>query len=176
MEWRRANAERLKAYNRAWGKGNPQKKRAHDRRYREKNQAQDPQGYRQRKRAQDQRYRERKRARLCDPPPEATAAQPALPPARVPAAPAQAHERREMDQEHNARSRALSNAVARESGIAQVAAGTALGSVAKQRAAAHRRRARIEGRHYDDAVSSGEHGRYWAWTPSWWRDGRLVPH
>jgi hypothetical protein len=83
--------------------------------------------------------------------------------------------RREIDQEHNARSRALSDAVALESRIAQVAAGTDLGSAAKQRAAVHRRRARIEDRHYDDAVSSGEHERYWAWTPSWWRDGRLVP-
>jgi hypothetical protein len=39
---------------------NPEKKRAHDRRYSEKKRAKDPRGYRERKRAQDRRYRERK--------------------------------------------------------------------------------------------------------------------
>lgn len=36
MEWHKANAERLKEYNRAWGQVNREKKRAQDRRYREK--------------------------------------------------------------------------------------------------------------------------------------------
>jgi NAD-dependent SIR2 family protein deacetylase len=35
-EWRTAKAERLKAYHRAWSRTNPEKKRAHDRRYRQK--------------------------------------------------------------------------------------------------------------------------------------------
>jgi NAD-dependent SIR2 family protein deacetylase len=46
-EWRKSNAERLKAYHRAWNRANPEKKRAHDRRYRERQQVEDPQGYRE---------------------------------------------------------------------------------------------------------------------------------
>jgi hypothetical protein len=59
MEWRKANAERLKAYNGAWKRAHPEKKRAHDRRYREKKRG-DPE-YRERRRAQGRLYRGRKR-------------------------------------------------------------------------------------------------------------------
>jgi hypothetical protein len=52
--------KRLKEYHLAWNRANRAKKRAHDRRYREKKRAKDPQGYRERKRVQDRRYRERK--------------------------------------------------------------------------------------------------------------------
>jgi hypothetical protein len=61
-EWREANAERLTAYHRTWNRANPAKKRAHDRRYREKKLAEDAEQYRQRKRVQQRRYQERNRA------------------------------------------------------------------------------------------------------------------
>jgi hypothetical protein len=41
--------------------GESRKKRAHDRRYRERKLSQDPEQYRQRKRAEDRRYRARRR-------------------------------------------------------------------------------------------------------------------
>jgi hypothetical protein len=88
--WQEENAEHLADYHRRWQQVNRDKKRAQDRRYRERvrldpeyperrraqdrryreERAQDPQ-YRERRRAQARRYRERKRARLSDAPPEA---------------------------------------------------------------------------------------------------------
>ena len=69
--WQQENAEHLADYNRRWQQANPEKKRAQDRRYRERKR-QDPE-YRERwranarrrdreRRAQDPDYRERKRA------------------------------------------------------------------------------------------------------------------
>jgi hypothetical protein len=70
----------LADYHRRWQQANRDKKRAQDRRYRERKR-QDP-DYWERRRARDRLYRARKRARLSDTPPEAskaeTRARPAL--------------------------------------------------------------------------------------------------
>jgi hypothetical protein len=71
MEWRKANAERLKQYNNRWRQANRDKARAQDHRYRERKR-QEPE-YRERRRAnarrrdrerpaQDPAYLERRRA------------------------------------------------------------------------------------------------------------------
>jgi hypothetical protein len=91
MEWRKANAERLKEYNNRWRQSNRDKTRAWDRRYRERvrqdpdhrerrranarrrdreRRAQDP-DYLERRRANNRRYRERRRARISEASPEA---------------------------------------------------------------------------------------------------------
>jgi hypothetical protein len=67
--WHQENAEHLADYHRRWQQANPEKKRAQDRRYRERKRD-DPE-YRERRRANDRRYRKRKRARLADAPSEA---------------------------------------------------------------------------------------------------------
>jgi hypothetical protein len=82
--------------------------------------------------------------------------------------------RRDVDHEHNTRSRVLADAVAHQSRIAQIAAGTDEGAAARRRAAVLSRRARTEDGRYYDAVTSGDHERYFAWHPAWWRDGRLL--
>jgi hypothetical protein len=67
--WRQENAEYLADYHRRWQEANRDKKRAQDRRYRErKRQVPD---YWKRRRARDRRYRARRRAQLSDTPPEA---------------------------------------------------------------------------------------------------------
>jgi hypothetical protein len=60
-EWRESKRRAPQGVPPRLEPGHPEKKRAHDRRYRERKLAQNPQGYRERKRAQDRRYRERKR-------------------------------------------------------------------------------------------------------------------
>jgi hypothetical protein len=66
--WQQENAEHLADYHHRWQQANPEKKRAQDRRYRERKR-QDP-DYWERRRARDRLYRARKRARLSDTPPE----------------------------------------------------------------------------------------------------------
>jgi hypothetical protein len=89
--WQQDNAEHLAEYHRSWQQANRDKKRAQDRRYRERvrqdpeyrerrranarrrdreRRAQDP-DYRERRRANNRRYRERKRARMSGARPEA---------------------------------------------------------------------------------------------------------
>jgi hypothetical protein len=67
--WQQETAEHLADYHRHWRQANLDKKRAQDRRDRERKR-QDP-DYWDRRRGRDRHYRARRRARYSDTPPEA---------------------------------------------------------------------------------------------------------